>query len=562
MTRWIDMAINNSGPLAFLSYAHFNNIADNGAISAFSNDLSNEVKVQTGKDFPIFQDRNDTKWGQNWRARIDKALTSATFFIPIVTPSYFTSDYCISELNAFLRYEKQMGRHDLILPLVYVFPKCGDGDEADVFDHPLAEELFRRNYADWTKLRFYTNKSMKRKRRLSDLALEIKSAIIRTTSYQSNRDSNELFFVPKRFATGNEDASFDSILGLVDDDDPRSLLQRAQISKAQGRYEEAKSLHDKLVALAIDWDRYGDFFVDLVYFSVSLLDKLEEWQELDCLERQLFNPVFAKLREVVSAKAFSAMLAMHEASMALSLLRQMRTKEAFRRIQSAVADPPELDDDPSYNLLYANALVTRALVQHAKYIYGEGSSELLLTARSDLVAAERIYRKYAKMGKPEEFHHLGRFYGARAFVQVAELRAKKESLSSVAVPLLEDGRRAHEGASRRGYGRIAGKYCHAYCLFELAADEMKEDVRIEQLAKGYRLLRDALSAFDRPVLLGRCKVAGLSELVLQSLADCNQAKELDEVRSERMMATARLRVKGFQLLAKIGQPEWLRTPLN
>jgi hypothetical protein len=561
MTWWIDMVLHCSKPLAFLSYLSFNNDVDNGAISAFSCDLSDEVKVQTGKDFHIFQDRRDIRWGQNWSARIGEALKSATFFIPILTPGYFASEQCLSELAAFLKYEKQLGRQDLMLPVVYVSPKL-PGGELCVYAHPLEKEIFERQCVDWTALRFSDSKSLERKRRLSDLALEIKSAILRTASYQSNRESNETFFVPGRFVTGNENNPFDGVLGVVDDDDPRTLLQRAQLSKAHGRYEEAKRLHDKLVTRPIEWDRCADLFIDLVYFSVSLLDKLEEWQELDGLERQLFNPVFEKLRSIVSAKAFAAMTTMYEASMALSLLRQMRTEEALRRIQSAVADPPELDDDPSYNLLYANALVMRVLIHHANYIYGEGPSELLQIARADLTAAERIYRKYAKMGKAEEFHHLGRFYGARAFVLVAERRAKDENLSSVAERLLEDGRRAHEGASRRGYGRIAGKYCHAYCLFELASDELEEDVRTGHLARAYQLLRDALGAFDRPISLGRCKVAGLSELVLQSVDDDDLSNELVAVRAERAMATERLHAKGFQHLAQIARPEWLHTPLN
>lgn len=556
-----DMALHNYKPLAFLSYHNFDDEVDNGAISALSLDLSDEVKVQTGKDFPIFQDRKDIEWGQNWSTRIDEALTSATFFIPILTPGYFESEHCVSELTAFLKYEEKMGRQDLILPVVYVRPKPL-GREPVFYGHPLEKAIFKHQWVDWTTFRFSDSKDLKRKRRLAELALDIKSAIFRTAGYQSNGESFERVSISKRFVADNESNPFESVLGICEDGDPRALLQRATLSKAQHRYEEAKRLHDKLIAFPIEWDKCPDFFIDHVYFSVSLLDKLEEWQELKLLEQQLYKPIFAKLRSIVSASTFTAMTTMFDASMALSMLRQMCVDEALLRIQSAVEYPPAPEDDLNHNLLYANALVMRALIYHAKYIYGVGRSELLFAARSDLTAAEVIYRKYAKMGKDEEFHHLGRFYGTRAFVLVGEHRAKGENLSRVAEVLLEDGRRAHEGMTRRGYGRIAGKYCHAYCHFELALDEVEKDARTEHLVRAYQLLREAQAAFDRPISLGRCKVAGLSELVLQAIDDDDRANELAEARAERAEAINRLRTNGFQLLAQIDRPEWLRTPLN
>jgi hypothetical protein len=560
MTWWTDMAIHNSKPLAFLSYHSFNDEVDKGAISAFSLDLSNEVKVQTGKDFPIFQDRKDVKWGEYWSTRIDDGIKSATFFIAILTPGYFKSPHCVSEVRTFLKYEKQMERQDLILPVVYVSPKPL-GSEQLVYGHRIEKEIFKHQWVDWTTLRFSDSKDPKRKNRIVELARDIKSAILRTVSHQSNGEPFKKVLKPKRIVADNENNPFDVVLGICDDDNPRTLLQRAKVSKAQHRYEEAKKLHDKIVACPFEWVKNIDFFIDHVYFSVSLLDKLEEWQELKRLEQQLYKPVFAKLRSMARASKFTAMTTMFDASMALCLLREGCVNKALLRIQSAVEYPPALDDDLNYSLLYANALVTRALIQHAKYIYEVGPPELLLAARSDLVASEVIYHKHAKMGTDDEYHFLGRFYGARAFVLVAEHRAKGENLSSVAKVLLEDCRRAHEGITRRGYGRIAGKYSHAYCLFELASD-VEEDVRTAHLIRAIQLLREARATFDKLLSLGRCKVAGLSELVLQTIGDGDLANELAEVRAERAAATDCLRAKCYQLLAQIDRPEWLRTPLN
>jgi cobaltochelatase CobT len=54
-------------PLAFLSYAHFDDNFENGKLRTFAERLSGEVQLQWGEEFPIFIDRNDLKWGQQWR---------------------------------------------------------------------------------------------------------------------------------------------------------------------------------------------------------------------------------------------------------------------------------------------------------------------------------------------------------------------------------------------------------------------------------------------------------------------------------------------------------------
>jgi cobaltochelatase CobT len=53
----------NGEPAAFLSYVHTDD--HDGRITAFREQLSNEIRMQIGRPFPIFQDRKDIQWGQN-----------------------------------------------------------------------------------------------------------------------------------------------------------------------------------------------------------------------------------------------------------------------------------------------------------------------------------------------------------------------------------------------------------------------------------------------------------------------------------------------------------------
>src|SRR6266571_3397840 len=81
-------------PIGFLSYTSFDDEHNRGWISDFCKALSGEVRAQTGSPFPIFQDRGDVKWGQDWKLRINGALQTATFLFPMITPNFFSSTEC------------------------------------------------------------------------------------------------------------------------------------------------------------------------------------------------------------------------------------------------------------------------------------------------------------------------------------------------------------------------------------------------------------------------------------------------------------------------------------
>ncbi len=139
-------------PLAFLSYAHFDDAHENGKIRTFAERLSGEIQLQWGEEFPIFIDRNDLKWGQEWKARIDQSLNGVTFLITILTPGYFKSEWCRKEFYRFVEREKSLDRTDLILPVYYVRCPVLEQDTLRAQDQ-LAQTLSERQYKDWRHLR-------------------------------------------------------------------------------------------------------------------------------------------------------------------------------------------------------------------------------------------------------------------------------------------------------------------------------------------------------------------------------------------------------------------------
>jgi F-box protein 11 len=170
---------NGETPIAFLSYVWEDDEHEGGKIGQFRDQLSREVRMQTGEEFPIFQDRRDLKWGENWQARIEDAIDAVTFLIPVITPGFFKSEACRDELGRFLKREKTLGRKDLILPLYYV-----DSDELEKPEmraaDPLAQAISEHQYADWRKLRFKQFSNLQVKERLARMGSSIRDALHRT----------------------------------------------------------------------------------------------------------------------------------------------------------------------------------------------------------------------------------------------------------------------------------------------------------------------------------------------------------------------------------------------
>ena len=163
-------------PLGFMSYVHLDDEHENGRITQLRERLSAEVRLQTGDEFPIFQDRSDIRWGENWQRRIENSLDSTSFLVPIVTPGFFSSEACRAEVLRFLEREKELRRDDLILPIYYAeCPVLSDEDSTK--NDPVATAIAAHQYMDWRDLRFEPFASPSVGRAIAAMAAQIKLAI-------------------------------------------------------------------------------------------------------------------------------------------------------------------------------------------------------------------------------------------------------------------------------------------------------------------------------------------------------------------------------------------------
>ncbi len=168
-----------------MSYVRFDDQHENGRLTKFCNRLSGEVRLQTGEEFRIFQDRNDIGWGEQWKQRIDESLDAATFLIPIITPGFFKSPACRAELERFIEREKKLDRNDVILPVYYVNYSALT-DEAKQKADPLLKVIAGRQYADWRELRFELFTSPQIGKMLASMAGQIVQALERGVPEESS----------------------------------------------------------------------------------------------------------------------------------------------------------------------------------------------------------------------------------------------------------------------------------------------------------------------------------------------------------------------------------------
>jgi hypothetical protein len=179
------MAIESAA--AFWSYTHEDDRHDNGAILRLAERIGEEYSLNNLDDLVVFVDRKDLAWGDHWKQRIDNALVSTTFFIPIVTPRYFRSEECRRELFEFARHANALGVSELICPILYAPVQDLDEDNSDEAIALIA----RAQYENWTSLRLSDEKSEEHRRAVNRLAARL-AEVGRTVGSRQTKQEGEL----------------------------------------------------------------------------------------------------------------------------------------------------------------------------------------------------------------------------------------------------------------------------------------------------------------------------------------------------------------------------------
>ena len=109
-----------AGAFGFWSYVQEDDNGDGGRILDLVGDLRAQYKMRTAEGLELFVDRESIRWGEEWEKLIGDAIAGTTFFIPIITPSYFRSNPCRQELLKFVREADRLGLQQLLMPVYWV----------------------------------------------------------------------------------------------------------------------------------------------------------------------------------------------------------------------------------------------------------------------------------------------------------------------------------------------------------------------------------------------------------------------------------------------------------
>jgi CheY-like chemotaxis protein len=167
-------------PHAFLSYTRKDDeLFASGYITAFRKVLENAVQVVTGdRNFEIFQDKEGIVIGENWQRSLAEAIRDSSFFVPMLSPLFFTSDPCREEVRQFLEHERALNRDDLILPIYFVASAKVEKEEEKDKD-PLVKELVKRQMFDWRENAYVPLQDPAAHKPMLELARRIGKAIER-----------------------------------------------------------------------------------------------------------------------------------------------------------------------------------------------------------------------------------------------------------------------------------------------------------------------------------------------------------------------------------------------
>lgn len=132
----------------FFSYSHADNAHD--FLSHLKEDLCTEFNILSGSTLDLYIDRESIAWGDNWRKSITSGIIDASFFIPILSPNYFNSGPCRTELTQYMGKAKELGVKELLLPLLFV----DISSESLGLDTALVSSVLEYQYLDISILRF------------------------------------------------------------------------------------------------------------------------------------------------------------------------------------------------------------------------------------------------------------------------------------------------------------------------------------------------------------------------------------------------------------------------
>jgi hypothetical protein len=251
----------------FWSYTRQDDELDGGRILRLANRLRSEFALLTGAELELFIDRDAIEWGEAWRSRIDEALASTTFFIPIITPRYFERPECRRELLAFIGHARSLGLEELLLPILYVQVPALTSEQPPT-DEAMSV-VSATQWVDWRNLRLEEEDSSKYRQAINGLA----TRLVDVSERLAERSPASAPAVTAATGQGDEEPGFVELLAAGEEAMPR---WQAVIEQFPPLMEEMNRLGQEATAQVTASDARGGGFAGRLAIAHQLGAALEE----------------------------------------------------------------------------------------------------------------------------------------------------------------------------------------------------------------------------------------------------------------------------------------------
>lgn len=211
----------------FVSYAHVDDAYGDGAVLHFAGRLVEAYRVLYGDALSLFVDRDDIRWGAEWRHSLRTGLEQNTFLLAFISPSYLRSEHCQHELLSFSQIADAAEAGKLVLPLIWT-PVLDLGTRAD----PVADVVRRRQHIDISDVRLAEPSSREFRRKVEDVARQLHLVI---TSRETTEDLGDPAL---ETPPPEDDEAGDDLLELFEQLEDLTEAFRARTSRWVGALED------------------------------------------------------------------------------------------------------------------------------------------------------------------------------------------------------------------------------------------------------------------------------------------------------------------------------------
>lgn len=132
------------------------------------------MQAYAGDDeLEVFQDTDDIEPGDKWKQKLRDAIDGSAFFIPVLTPFYFSREHCRSELDIWLTNYRFPGKIRRIIPIKFLPLVKAEVNENGKPIDKLRAEIDALQYLDFTAFRNNVSLRGKLSKEISSLAQRI-----------------------------------------------------------------------------------------------------------------------------------------------------------------------------------------------------------------------------------------------------------------------------------------------------------------------------------------------------------------------------------------------------